>query len=250
MKKYWMAFALLVVAVTAMPAQDTGHDHAWSYEGENGPAHWGDLEPAFSACKVGKEQSPIDIRNATEAKLPAIHFEYKNSSLKIINNGHTIQVNYDPGSFITVGDKKYQLIQFHFHRPSEERIHGRSYEMVAHLVHADSSGKLAVVGVLLEKGTANDTVNEVWAHMPKTEGKQQEFPGVQVNAAGLLPEKTAYYTYAGSLTTPPCSEGVTWLVLKSPTQISAEQIETFAKIYPMNSRPIQPLNGRVVKDSE
>jgi carbonic anhydrase len=250
MKKYWMTFAFLVVAVTVMPAQDADHDHAWSYGGKTGPAHWGDLEPDFSLCKTGKQQSPIDLRNATEAKLPAIQFEYKSAPLKIINNGHTIQVNYAPGSFIEVGDKKYQLIQFHFHRPSEERIHGRLGEMVVHLVHADSDGKLAVVGVLLEKGKANETVNEIWARMPKTGGKEQEIPGVQVDATAFIPHSAAYYTYDGSLTTPPCSEGVTWFVMKSPTDISSEQIDAFAKIFPSNARPIQPIGDRIVKASQ
>jgi carbonic anhydrase len=251
MTKYGRTLAFLVFVVIASQgaAQDAKDQHEWSYEGDQGPAHWGDLKAGYSACKTGTEQSPIDIGDVRTTKLPAIHFQYKNTPLKIINNGHTIQVNIAPGSFIAVGDKRYELKQFHFHHPSEERIHGQSYDMVVHLVHADSGGKLAVIAVLLKKGNANSTLDEIWTQMPKIEGKEQEIAGVQINAAALLPPDTAYYTYRGSLTTPPCSEGVRWFVLKTPIEISTEQIDTFATIYPHNVRPVQPIGGRVVKAS-
>jgi carbonic anhydrase len=252
MKNHRMMRIYLLAIVTAALtlAQNGKHEHEWAWEGEAGPLHWADLKPEYATCKTGKEQSPIDIRNPRQAALPAIHFDYKASPLKIIDNSHTIQVNYAPGSFITVGDHRYQLLQFHFHRPSEERIQGKSYQMVAHLVHADSEGKLAVVAVLLEKGTANSTIQEIWDKLPKTQGKEETVPGVEINASGLLPKNTAYYTYPGSLTTPPCTEGVTWLILKTPVDLSSEQIDTFAKIYPHNARPIQPLGDRVVKASK
>ncbi len=143
-----------------------------SYEGEDSPAHWGDLNPEYGRCRVGKEQSPIGIRNPTQAGLPVIHFDHKNVPLKIVNNGHAIQVNYAPGSFITVGDRRYQLLQFHFHHPSEERINGKSYETVIHLVPADSAGKLAVIAVLLQKRQAYSALQEIWTTMPQTEGKK------------------------------------------------------------------------------
>jgi len=254
MKSRRTRFLLLVVLVAAAaasaPAQDANHQHQWSYAGETGPQHWGDLKAEYATCKTGKEQSPIDIRSATKAPLPAIRFQYKSSPLRIINNGHTIQVNYAPGSFITVGDKRYELKQFHFHHPSEERVQGKSYAMVAHLVHADSQGNLAVIAVLLTPGKANRSLDEIWTHMPRTEGKEEAIAGVEVNADNLLPHNLTYYTYPGSLTTPPCSEGVTWFVLKTPVQISPEQVNAFARIFPDNARPIQPLNGRVVKESE
>jgi carbonic anhydrase len=242
-------FFLVIATASFLPilAHDGMHGHEWSYEGADGPAHWGDLKPEYATCKVGKEQSPIDMVDPKPAALPAIRFDYKSVPLKIVNNGHTVQVNYAPGSFITVGDHRYQLVQFHFHRPSEERINGKAFEMVIHLVHADSDGKLAVIAVLLRKGRANSTLQEIWARMPKTEGKEQEIPGVQINALSLLPQDTTYYTYAGSLTTPPCSEGVTWFVLKTPVDISPEQIDIFAKLYPDNARPVQPIGARVVK---
>jgi carbonic anhydrase len=252
-----MMFVLLVVVAlvlvpTGSRAQWKTH---WTYEGPTGAEHWGDLDPEYAACKAGKEQSPIDIRNAEKVELPAIRFEYKSGPLKyLINNGYTIRVNYydapGSGNVLIVGDKRFQLTQFHFHRPSEEYIDGKPYDMVVHLMHQDSDGKVAGVAVLLKAGSANATIQHLWEHMPKTEGKEEEVAGVEVNPAGLLPHDTAYYMYMGSLTAPPCTESVTWFVLKAPVEISAEEIEAFAKLYPHDVRPLQPLNGRVVKDSQ
>ncbi len=208
----------------ANEAQDPAYSNKWSYEGANGPEHWGDLDPEYAACKTGKEQSPIDIRSAKKAELPVIRFEYKSGPLRIVNSGHTIRVNYyapGSGSFLIVGDKRYQLTQFHFHRPSEEYIHGKPYDMVVHLIHVASDGKVASVAVLVKAGSANATVQQIWEHMPKTEGNEQEIAGVEVNPAGLLPQDTSYYTYMGSGTAPPCGEGVTWFVLKTPLDMSA-----------------------------
>ena len=246
---------LAVVAVTAALAQPLfaveGQPH-WSYAGSTGPTHWGTLEKDYSACSSGKTQSPIDIRNAgVKTKgLPAVDFNYKASPLKIIDNGHTIQINYAPGSFISVGDKRYELVQFHFHRPSEERINGKRYAMVAHLVHKDSDGKLAVVAVLLARGKANPLIKTLWANLPKVKETESVLEAVRVNAADLLPKSKAYYTFAGSLTTPPCSEDVTWFVMRHPTSISTDELTRFAKFYPMNARPTQALNGREVSASK
>jgi len=222
----------------------------WSYEGEAGPQHWGDLKPDYKICKFGQRQSPIDIRDAKKTGLPPIQFDYRPSPLKIINNGHSIEIDYAPGSFITVGDKRYELRQFHFHHPSEEHINGKPFDMVVHLVHSDSEGHLAVVAVLVKKGSANPVIQKLWDDLPQAEGQEQEPPDVEVNAASLLPQPLGYYTFDGSLTTPPCSEGVTWYVLKAPQEISAGQIETFTKLYPHNARPIQPSNGRAIAESE
>lgn len=226
----------------------------WTYDGPAGAEHWSALDPAYAACNTGKEQSPIDIRNAQKAELPSIRFEYKSEPLKyLINNGKTIRVNYHDapgtGSFLIVGGERYQLTQFHFHHPSEEYINGKPYDMVLHLMHESSGGKVAGVAVLLKAGSANATVQKIWDHMPKTEGKEQDIPGVEVNPADLLPRELAYYTYIGSLTAPPCTEGVTWFVLKTPVEISKQQIGAFAELYPHDVRPLQPLNGRVVKQS-
>ncbi len=224
--------------------------HHWTYSGDTGPAKWAALESEYSACGLGKLQSPIDIRDgvAKKADLPAIAFDYKPSPLEIVDNGHTIQVNYAPGSFITVEGRRYELVQFHFHKPSEEKINGKSADMVAHLVHKNADGKLAVVAVLLNTGQSNKLVETLWKNLPRQKEKENAVEAVQVNAADLLPSKTgAYYTFTGSLTTPPCSEGVTWFVLKSPTSVSKSEVARFAKLYPMNARPAQPLNGREIR---
>jgi carbonic anhydrase len=254
LRKGWIAFALLGFAMILAPAGPRAQwKTQWSYEGAKGPEHWGDLDPDYATCKSGKEQSPIDIRDAKKAELPAIRFEYKSGPLTIINNGYTaVRVNYAPGNgnFLIVGDKRYELTQFHFHRPSEEHLHGKPYDMVIHLMHQSSDGKVAAVAVPLKVGSANAIIQQLWGYMPKTAGKEELIPGVEVNPTGLLPRDTSYYTYMGSQTAPPCTEGVTWFVLKTPMEISAEEISAFAKLYPHDVRPVQPLNGRVVEESQ
>jgi len=246
---------VLLVVTAALPSAGPRAQWKtpWSYEGASGPEHWGDLDPDYTACKVGKEQSPIDIRNTKKVELPAIRFEYKSGPLKIINNGYTaVRVNYAPGNgnSLFVGDQRYELRQFHFHHPSEESIHGKPYDMVAHLMHESSDGKVAGVAVLLKAGGANGVVQQLWEHMPETPGKEELIAGEEVNPTGLLPRDTSYYTYTGSLTAPPCTEGVTWFVLRTPMNISAGQVSKFAALYPRDVRPVQPLNGRIVKQSQ
>jgi carbonic anhydrase len=240
-----VAGMVLLLAGAAM-----AQEHAWTYSGKEGPKDWASLKPEYQTCKLGKTQSPINIKGAKKEALAPIQFDYKPATLNVINNGHTIQVNYPEGSWITVGDKKYQLKQFHFHHPSEEHVNGKGYDMVAHLVHADADGKLAVVAVLLKKGSANAMVQKIWENLPKEEGKATDVAGVEVNASALLPANTAYYTFTGSLTTPPCSEEVTWFVLKTPNELSAGEVAAFAKIYPHNARPIQPTNVREIRESQ
>jgi carbonic anhydrase len=235
--------------VVANPAQEHHSEHTWDYGESLGPSHWGDLKPEFAPCRNGHRQSPIDIRNPQKADLPPIQFDYRESPLHIIDNGHTVMINYQPGSSISVGGKKYSLQQFHFHRPSEETINGKGYEMVVHLVHADQEGKLAVVAVLLEQGKDNALLHELWADLPKEKEKEETLDSVQINVAGLLPVDHGYYTFPGSLTTPPCSENVTWFVLKHPVTVSPAEIEQFSKLYRHDARPTQPLYGRVVLES-
>lgn len=251
-----MTIGLLIAVPLLWPATVRAQwKTRWEYQGAKGPAHWGDLDPDYVVCKTGKEQSPIDIRNTEKAGLPALRFEYKSSPLKyLINNGHTIRVNYHDapgtGNFLFVGDKRYQLTQFHFHRPSEECIRGKRYEMEVHFMHADSAGNVAGVTVFVKTGSANETIQRLWEHMPATESKEEEIAGAEINPAGLLPPNVSgYYMYLGSQTAPPCSENVTWIVMKTPLEISAEQINQFAKLYPHDIRPIQALNGRIVKES-
>jgi carbonic anhydrase len=242
--------AALLLVPFGLSAGDATHH--WTYKGSTGPTHWAALEPDFAACGSGHAQSPIDIRQdaVLKANLPAIAFDYRPAPLKIVDNGHTIQVNYAPGSFIDVGGQRYELVQFHFHKPSEERIDGKHYDMVAHLVHKDTEGRLGVVAVPLAAGAINPMVALLWNNLPARKGTEVEVQGVQVDAADLLPADRAYYTFTGSLTTPPCSEGVTWFVLKHPSTLSAGEIGRFAHEYPMNARPVQPLNGRVVRTSQ
>ena len=231
-------------------AQEHHPEHTWDYGKALGPSHWGDLKPEFAPCKNGHRQSPIDIRNPQKADLPPIHFDYKPSSLHIIDNGHTILINYAPGSFISVGEKKYELKQFHFHRPSEEKINGKGHEMVVHLVHANLAGELAVVAVLLQKGADNLLVNELWKDIPKEKEKEEILDNVQIDVTRLLPSVRGYYTFPGSLTTPPCSENVTWFVLKQPVTVSVGEIKQFSQLYRNDARPTQRLFDRVVLESK
>jgi carbonic anhydrase len=230
-------------------AQETHQPH-WAYTGTKDPQHWGELDPAFSACSLGRTQSPIDIKNAKKSELPALKIDYRPAPLNIIDNGHTIQVNEAPGSTLSVGGKIYTLKQFHFHHPSEERVDGKGYDLVAHLVHADSEGHLAVVAVLFETGAASPLIATIWQHIPAEKGKSQESPSVSIQVQDLLPAERGYFTYSGSLTTPPCSEGVTWYVLKSHSTVSPAQVAAFSKIYPGNARPIQPTNGREILETK
>jgi carbonic anhydrase len=232
-------------------AQEPAHpEHTWDYSEAKGPSHWGELKLEFAPCKNGHHQSPIDIRNPQKAELPPIQFDYKPSVLDIIDNGHTIMINYAPGSFISVGGKKYELKQFHFHRPSEEKINGKGGAMTIHFVHADQEGRLAVVAVLLERGQGNSLVDELWSHLPKEKEKEEVLNNVKIDAAALLPADRGYYTFSGSLTTPPCSEDVTWFVLKHSVSVSDAEIEQFSKLYRNDARPTQPLNDRVVLESK
>jgi carbonic anhydrase len=227
----------------------------WSYEGARGPDHWGDLDPDYAACKTGKEQSPIDIHNAERADLLPIRVEYRSEPLRyLINNGYTIRVNYHDapgiGNFLVIGNAQYHLTQFHFHRPSEETVEGKAYPMEAHLMHQSNEGKVVGVVVFLKEGPANPAVQQIWDHMAMAKSAEEEIRGVQVNPADLMPRGLGYYQYEGSITAPPCTEGVTWIVLKTPITISSQQIAVFARLYPHDVRPVQPLNGRVVKESK
>lgn len=236
-----------LIGTSGTQDQKTGHD--WGYDGVEGPSHWGDIKPDFATCKKGHHQSPIDISKTQTADLPVLKFDYKSSPLDIIDNGHTIMINYAPGSFFRTGGKQYQLVQFHFHRPSEETIHGKHFEMEVHLVHADPTGHLAVVAILLKKGVDNPLVHELWNDLPKEREKEEVLDNVPIDLTALLPANRGYYTFSGSLTTPPCSENVTWIVLKHPVTVTAAEIEKFGKLYRHDARPTQALYDRVVLES-
>ncbi|HLO92974.1 MAG TPA: carbonic anhydrase family protein [Burkholderiaceae bacterium] len=238
-------------AKTARRAEHKGHggELHWAYEGEGSPEHWGELKPEYRLCASGQRQSPIDIRDGIRVDLEKIQFDYQPSGFAVLDNGHTVQVNIAPGNSLQVMGRRYELLQFHFHRPSEERINGRQFDMVAHLVHKDPDGRLAVVAVLLERGRDHPLVQTVWNNLPLEKGEALPAPG-QMDLTQLLPEDRGYYTYMGSLTTPPCSEGVLWMVMRQPVQLSASQLAIFGRLYPMNARPVQPGSGRLIKESQ
>ncbi|WP_246479687.1 carbonic anhydrase [Niveibacterium microcysteis] len=230
----------------AVPAINP-HAH-WSYEGETGPQNWGRMKPEFATCASGARQSPIDVRDGIKVDLEPIKVDYKPSYFRIVDNGHTIQVTVGPGLNITVMGKTYELQQFHFHRPAEERIDGRAFDMVVHLVHKDLDGKLAVIAVLLDRGTAHPVIQTLWNNLPLEKNESYQ-PPVAINPADLLPADRGYITYMGSLTTPPCTEGVLWMVMKQPVQVSPEQIAIFSRFYRNNARPIQQAGDRIIKES-
>ena len=232
----------------APPAMPDGHAAHWGYGGAGGPEQWGAMKSEFSTCATGTRQSPIDIRSGVRVDLEPIQFDYRPSGFRVVDNGHTIQVNVGGGNSIEVQGRRYDLVQFHFHRPSEERIDGRQFDMVAHLVHKDPEGRLAVVAVLLDRGSAHPLVQTIWNNLPLEKGEEVAAKSA-LDMNHLLPADRRYFTYMGSLTTPPCSEGVLWMVMQQPVPIATDQINVFSRLYPMNARPIQSAAGRLIKQS-
>lgn len=249
MKMRFIAAALTTLLATPLALAE--HHAHWGYQGHAGAAHWASLDESFQTCKLGKNQSPINIetKKVEKADLKPIEFGYVAGAAEVINNGHTIQVNLPAAGAATIAGGEYKLLQFHFHTPSEEKINGKAYPMVAHLVHKSAEGKLAVVAVLFKRGKENAALKAVFADLPGKEGETKALEG-GLNPADLLPADRAYYAFMGSLTTPPCSEEVRWQVLKTPVEVSAAQLKAFAKLYKMNARPVQPLNGRTVQLSQ
>lgn len=229
-------------------APDASAPEHWSYGGMTGPRVWGRLKREYSACAVGQRQSPIDIRDGIALDLEPVQFDYRPGSFSVIDTGYTVQVDVAAGNAIEVNGRRYALQQFHFHRPSEERIDGRQFEMDVHLVHRDAEGRMAVVVVLLERGAAQPLLQTVWNNLP-LERHEAVAARAPLDPSQLLPADRRYYTYMGSMTTPPCTEGVLWLVMQQPVTVSARQIDTFSRLYPMNARPIQRAAGRMIKQS-
>lgn len=249
MNKHITLLSRLALAASCAALFNTAHAESAHFcyaEAECAPPVWGDLSEDYHVCKDGLKQSPINVYEQKEAALPALKAAYLNTPLTIKNNGHTIQVTYQSGSYLTVGSKKYQLLQFHFHTPSEHLKNGRSYPMEVHFVHADEYGVLGVVGVFL-KETDNDNsyLKPIFDNMPATTG-EVTIAGKSVNALTLWPKEREYFSYSGSLTTPPCSEGVNWMVMDDAIGVSKKQIEQFRAIFELNARPEQPLNGRTI----
>jgi carbonic anhydrase len=235
--------ATLFLSIPVLAAAGTAY---WSYGGAENPTQWGKLSKDFAQCELGKNQSPINIKNAVQGTPPNITFDYKPSPLNVVNNGHTIQVNYAKGSTVSINGEQYSLVQFHFHTPSEHQINDKASAIELHLVHSNAAGKLAVLGVLINEGKANPLIEEIWKQIPDV-GVTNKVSDRLINAASLLPNSKAYYSYSGSLTTPPCSEGVKWQVFVEPITASEEQIAAFTKIYQVDARPIQPVNSRTVE---
>lgn len=215
----------------------------WTYSGDEGPENWARLTPEFAAC-AGKNQSPINLEGMLEADLEPLNLSYDTQARELANTGHVIQAAYEPGSYLTLDGRRFELIQFHFHVPSENHVQGRSFPLEGHLVHADPDGRLAVVAVMFEEGRDSAALAPLVAAMPDPGKTKPITPAV--DATALLPEGLEYYRFNGSLTTPPCTEGVRWLVLKEPVSASAGQIEALrAAIGHPNNRPLQPLNARI-----
>lgn len=232
----------------AKPA--AGHDKHppghWSYEGAGGPAHWGSLSASFALCKTGRFQTPVNlVPSAKSYQLPSLEFDYRAMPLNMVNNGHTGQMTAAPGSTLGAGLRRYEMLQFHFHTPSEHTYNGKRYPMELHFVHKSREGALAVLGVMFVEGKENPHLAQLWKHLPAKEGAANP-AGVTINPANLLPAKKTFVHYSpGSLTTPPCSEGLEWYVLSTPVEASRKQIAGFQKIFGNNSRPLQPIGSRV-----
>jgi carbonic anhydrase len=232
-------------------SKDAGAQHAahWTYEGSEGPNHWGQLSHDWEPCQSGQQQSPIDLTGPTGTDLANISFNYSATKADVIDNGHTIQVNFRPGNSIKVDGKRYDLLQFHFHAPSEHTINGKHSPAELHLVHKSADGQLAVVGVMLDKGARNDALAAVFKNMPAPRRKSAKLDR-KINPADLLPAAGATYRYDGSLTTPPCSEGVKWYVVASPIAVSEAQLAEFERRHNHSNRPVQTIGTRkVVFDS-
>lgn len=221
----------------------------WGYTGEGAPERWGELASENRLCAVGTRQSPIDLRDTLKVDLEPIQFDYRDGGFTVLDNGHTVQLTLPPGNGLTVRQRRYELQQVLFRRPAEERINGRGFDLGVHLIHRDARGRTAIVAVLLQLGDQDQPViQKVWNHLPLEKLQPEQVPA-GLNLAELLPKARGYFTFMGSLTTPPCSEDVLWMVMREPVSLSAQQLAVFSRLYPMNARPIQPAAGRIVKES-
>ncbi len=239
------------VAFSSLRAAVAGEGNGkWGYTGEGAPENWGRLSPEYKVCQVGSQQSPIDLKHAIDADLSSLKIRYKDLPLKILNNGYTIQVNAAPGNRLILDGTPFELLQFHFHYPSEHTVKGNVYPLDVHFVHQSATGALAVLGIFLKKGRENAALKPVWEAMPASKQPEAQIAGTTVDIAALLPADRSTYRYFGSLTTPPCAEVVRWVVFEEPIEVSKAQIEQFKHIFPLNARPVQPLNRRFLLMSQ
>jgi carbonic anhydrase len=229
-------------------AEQQRHHRQWSYAGDTGPAHWGRLSADFELCGRGRRQSPIDIRDGFAVDLEPVTFDYRAGAFTVLNSGHTLEVSFAPGNRIELGGRTFELLQMNFRHPAEESVDGRHADMSAQLVHRDSEGRQVVVALQLVRGAAQPQIQSVWNNLPLEAGEPVQARGT-IDPLELLPSDRRYFTYMGSLTTPPCTEGIQWIVLKQPVELSDAQVRLFARLYPMNARPVQAAAGRVIKQS-
>lgn len=239
-------FAIVILALLLSDGEEKEYAH-WGYDEDLGPKNWAQLDERFAMCEQGINQSPINITNSIDAQLSPLLFQGESKAKTFVNNGHTLQVNFSNGSYLTIENKKYSLKQIHFHTPSENQIDGKSYPMEAHLVHADSYNNLAVISVMFEESNDNIVLNKLLRNLPEDADESQVVKS-EVLAYEILPQLKEYYTYNGSLTTPPCTEGVRWIVLKTPVEISKSQLDDFKNVMPKNNRPLQKINARYILD--
>lgn len=222
---------------------------AWSYDGATGPASWGTLRPEYALCAQGQRQSPIDLHGGLPVDLEPVRFDYRPSRFGVLDTGRTLQVGVASGNHIDFGGRRFELRRVRFHHPAEHQIDGRRFALSAHLEHEDAEGRQVVVAVLFDPGPVQPVLQALWSHIP-LEPQQEQAARINVDFAGLLPADRRYYTYMGSATTPPCREGVQWVVMRNPVTLAPEQLEVFARLYPMNARPLQAAAGRRILQSE
>ncbi|MDA0685069.1 MAG: carbonic anhydrase family protein [Bacteroidetes bacterium] len=242
-----MRYIVLLILVSGLTACSEHPEMLhWSYSGEGGPEHWAALDSDFQLCSEGTAQSPVDLSGFEDVDLDTLALSYQDCGHEVIYNGHTVQVNYESGSNLVVNNRQFELKQFHFHTPSENRIEGKAFPLEMHLVHANDEGALAVLAVLFESGISNTVLESIWTEMPRAVGETIELSS-PVDAQDLLPDSLEYFRFDGSLTTPPCSEGVLWFVLAQRVSVSDEQVDSFLSLIGhSNNRPIQSLNGRSI----
>jgi len=239
------AAACPLCAARATEERGAGAVPRWSYEGAQGPTHWGEMQADFRTCARGTAQAPIDLADAVRADTGGLSLAWREISGTVVNNGDTVQVNCEPGSQMTIAGTRFDLLQFHFHHPSEHLLAGKGFDLECHFVHRAATGALAVLGVFFHPGKPHAELEKIFAAMPTGAGAENALPGSLFPAA-LLPAEQKYFRYMGSLTTPPCSEGVNWTMFRQPVEAAPAQIRRFAALYPNNARPVQGLNRRVL----
>ena len=229
-------------SATESKSEDSPH---WTYSGEHGPEHWAELSPDYAACELGANQSPIDISASIDADLGDLKIDYRYGTSTIINNGHTLQINSKPGNWFGAEGQRFALQQLHFHSPSEHQLHGEAFPLEAHFVHQNEKGELAVVAILFEEGEVSEVLELIGDLSPTVVG-ESNLVDIDFVALDLYGSRDSYFRYNGSLTTPPCTEGVRWFIIREPGEVAASQAANFVKLIGKDARGPQPQNARIV----